>query len=324
MALQWPLRDTTSPAFALSKSINGELFTLVFSDEFNQTIRPGGYNTTTTPGRHEKWSATANLDTDAQGQTFLDPGQLQAANGTLIVTGVPGTVSGSQWLGGQLSTWNRVCFQGGYLEVRYRSPGSFGENGLWPAIWTLGNLARDTYPSAMTSGFWPWSYDDCTFPTPGELYGSRQAKSACSSGREADGLHPQQGRGAIELDLLEYIQCSHQWGSHLEAAGALRNGTCLLQSIQIAPRLPPAYRPFIGEDPTPGHPWYGGAVTRSGGDGWEARQRGQMAVLAVPCLGSAMSWQRPSSAPVPPQGATGGSRRHRHYQEEASSQEEAH
>ena len=289
MALQWPLRDTTSPAFALSKSINGELFTLVFSDEFNQTIRPGGYNTTTTPGRHEKWSATANLDTDAQGQTFLDPGQLQAANGTLIVTGVPGTVSGSQWLGGQLSTWNRVCFQGGYLEVRYRSPGSFGENGLWPAIWTLGNLARDTYPSAMTSGFWPWSYDDCTFPTPGELYGSRQAKSACSSGREADGLHPQQGRGAIELDLLEYIQCSHQWGSHLEAAGALRNGTCLLQSIQIAPRLPPAYRPFIGEDPTPGHPWYGGAVTRSGGDGWEARQHGQMAVLAVPCLGSALA-----------------------------------
>ena len=112
MALEWPLRDTTSPASALSKSIEGELFTLVFSDEFNETIRPGGYNTTTTPaGPHEKWSATANLDTDAQGQTFLDPGQLQAANGTLIVTGVPGTVSGSRWLGGQLSSWNRVCFQ---------------------------------------------------------------------------------------------------------------------------------------------------------------------------------------------------------------------
>ena len=247
MALQWPLRDTTSPSFAHSKWIGGELLTLVFSDEFNQTIRPGGYNTTTTPaGRHEKWSATANLDTDAQGQTFLDPGQLQSANGTLIVTGVPGTVSGSQWLGGQLSSWNRVCFQGGYLEVRYRSPGSFGENGLWPAIWTLGNLARDTYPSAMTSGFWPWSYDDCTFPTPGELYGSRQ------------------------------------WGPHLEAAGALRNGTCLLQSIQIAPRLPPAYRPFIGDDPSPGHPWYGGAVTRSGGDGWEAPQHARSARLACP------------------------------------------
>ena len=157
MALQWPLRDATSPGFALSKSIDGELLTLVFSDEFNETIRPGGYNTTTTrAGRHEKWSATANLDTDAKGQTFLDPRQLQAANGTLIITGMPGTLSGSRWLGGQLSSWNRVCFQGGYLEVRYRSPGRFGEDGLWPAIWTLGNLARDTYPSAMTSGFWPW------------------------------------------------------------------------------------------------------------------------------------------------------------------------
>ena len=157
MALQWPLRDATSPDFALSKSIDGELLTLVFSDEFNKTIRPGGYNTTTTrAGRHEKGSATANLDSDAKGQTFLDPRQLQAANGTLIITGVPGTLSGSRWLGGQLSSWNRVCFQGGYLEVRYRSPGRFGEDGLWPAIWTLGNLARDTYPSAMTSGFWPW------------------------------------------------------------------------------------------------------------------------------------------------------------------------
>ena len=36
------------------------------------------------------------------------------------------------------------------------------------------------------------SYDECTFPTPGELYGARQAKSACSSGREADGLRPRQ------------------------------------------------------------------------------------------------------------------------------------
>ena len=35
MALQWPLRDATSPDFALSKSIDGELLTLVFSDEFN-------------------------------------------------------------------------------------------------------------------------------------------------------------------------------------------------------------------------------------------------------------------------------------------------
>ena len=110
--MEWPLRDPTSPAFALSSSIGGELLTLVFSDEFNETIKPGGYNTTTTPaGRQEKWSATANLDTDAQGQTFLDPGQVQAANGTLIVTGQHGTVSGSQWLGGQLSSWNRVCFQ---------------------------------------------------------------------------------------------------------------------------------------------------------------------------------------------------------------------
>ena len=62
--------------------------------------------------------------------------------GAMVVTGVPGKVAGSRWIGGQLSSWNRVCFQGGYLEVRYKSPGTFGEDGLWPAIWTLGNLAR--------------------------------------------------------------------------------------------------------------------------------------------------------------------------------------
>ena len=263
--------DETSPASARSKIINGQQLTLVFSDEFNTTVPPGGYNTSNTAGKNEKWSATYASDSDAQGQTFLDPHQLQAANGTLIVTGVPGKVAGSRWIGGQLSSWNRVCFQGGYLEVRYKSPGTFGEDGLWPAIWTLGNLARDAYPSAMTSGFWPWSFDTCAFPSPAALYGSRQAHSACDAGRAADGLRAKQGRGAMELDLLEYIQCAHQGGPHLAAVGARPNSTCLLQSVQIAPRLPPAYRPFLGEDPTPAHPWYDDAVwRRRAGDGWHA------------------------------------------------------
>ena len=78
----------------------------------------------------------------------MSPANLRVEDGRLIITGERGKSAGSRFVGGQLSSWNRLCFQGGYLEAATGCPGAPGDSGLWPAVWTLGNLARDLYPRA--------------------------------------------------------------------------------------------------------------------------------------------------------------------------------
>ena len=93
-----------------------------------------------------------------------------AGNGSLNIIARKQRLGGADYLGGQLSSWNRFCYQGGYLEVSFRLPGSPGQPGIWPAIWVMGNLARDTYPASAES-VWPFTYDVCACPGPDSLYG---------------------------------------------------------------------------------------------------------------------------------------------------------
>ena len=74
---------------------------------------------------------------------------------------------GAQYLGAQLSSWNRFCYQGGYLEVSFMMPPSARKlpGGVWTAIWVMGNLARDVYPASVES-IWPFTYDACQCPGP--------------------------------------------------------------------------------------------------------------------------------------------------------------
>lgn len=41
---------------------------------------------------------------------------------------------------GMLTTWNKFCFTTGYIEVSVSLPGRVEAPGLWPGVWTLGNL----------------------------------------------------------------------------------------------------------------------------------------------------------------------------------------
>lgn len=41
-----------------------------------------------------------------------------------------------------MSTWNKFCFTGGLVETSVTLPGSTNVVGLWPAVWTMGNLGR--------------------------------------------------------------------------------------------------------------------------------------------------------------------------------------
>lgn len=46
--------------------------------------------------------------------------------------------------GGMMSTWNKFCFTGGRIEASVQLPGANNVMGLWPAVWTMGNLGALT------------------------------------------------------------------------------------------------------------------------------------------------------------------------------------
>ena len=48
-----------------------------------------------------------------------------------------------------MSTWNKFCFTGGYIETNVSLPGVNNILGLWPAVWTMGNLGRAGYGASL-------------------------------------------------------------------------------------------------------------------------------------------------------------------------------
>ncbi|KAJ8606859.1 hypothetical protein MRB53_040669 [Persea americana] len=137
-----------------------------------------------------------------------------------------------------LSSWNKFCFTGGYVEVSVQMPGTTQVSGLWPAAWLMGNLGRAGY-GATLEGAWPYSYDSCdvgTLQNQTDVNGnpassrtggdtifnrkhhtnalsflSGQRMSACTCPEDYPAVHPGpilpdgtlQGRGAPELDIFE-------------------------------------------------------------------------------------------------------------------------
>jgi hypothetical protein len=44
---------------------------------------------------------------------------------------------------------NKFCFTGGYVETSVQLPGANNVLGLWPAVWTMGNLGRAGYGATL-------------------------------------------------------------------------------------------------------------------------------------------------------------------------------
>lgn len=44
---------------------------------------------------------------------------------------------------------NKFCFTGGYVEAAVQLPGANNVVGLWPAVWTMGNLGRAGYGASL-------------------------------------------------------------------------------------------------------------------------------------------------------------------------------
>lgn len=48
-----------------------------------------------------------------------------------------------------VQTWNKFCFTGGIVETSVVLPGINNVMGLWPAVWTMGNLGRAGYGATL-------------------------------------------------------------------------------------------------------------------------------------------------------------------------------
>ncbi|PCH39742.1 glycoside hydrolase family 16 protein [Wolfiporia cocos MD-104 SS10] len=225
------LVDKDTPASAMSRKGNdGQSYTLVFSDEFEQDGR------TFWPGDDPFWEAV-NLNYWPTGDLeWYTPTQATTENGKLVLTMEEVENHNLNFRSAMLQTWNKFCFTTGYIEISLSLPGSVEAPGFWPAAWTMGNLGRAGY-GATTQGTWPYSYDSCdvgTFPNQttsggepaaavGLSYQPGQKLSACTCpGGDHPGPSVSVGRGVPEIDVLE-----------AQVAGGNRGQVS--QSMQLAP-----------------------------------------------------------------------------------------
>ncbi|KAJ1734018.1 hypothetical protein LPJ61_001288 [Coemansia biformis] len=193
--------DPDSPPGLTWTSVENKKWALVFSDEFEKDGRTFG------PGEDPTWEAVDLWYWPTRDQQWYDPHHATTAGGNLVITierneshpGLPYTSS-------MLQSWNKRCFQGGYLEVRVSLPGNGRKSGYWPAVWTLGNLGRAGY-GATTDGLWPYTYNSCdegvmlnqTNSALSTLPGQRLNACVCKGDHPSPGV----GRGAPEIDIFE-------------------------------------------------------------------------------------------------------------------------
>jgi beta-glucanase (GH16 family) len=203
----------------------GEEWDLVFSDEFNRDGR------SFYPGDDPYWEAEDYHYWGTENLNWYDPAFITTRNGSLVIRLDKYPQHDLDYTGGLMSTWNRFCFTGGYIETRLTLPGRSDVAGLWPAVWTLGNLGRAGYGGTL-EGMWPYTYDSCdrgTLPNQtlnglpkltydeGDVYkdgdfnylpGQRLSRCTCQNSasqhpgpKHDDGSFV--GRSAPEIDIIE-------------------------------------------------------------------------------------------------------------------------
>ena len=202
-AVRTSLVDPDTPRSASTrKAMDGSKWQLVFSDEFNaegRTFYDGDDQFWTAPDIH--YDATKDLE-------WYDPDAVTTKNGTLHLRMDAFLNHDLYYRSGMLQSWNKMCFTQGILEVSANLPNYGSVTGLWPGLWTMGNLGRPGY-LASTDGVWPYSYTACDAGiTPnqsspdGISYLPGQKLNACTCDGE-DHPNPGVGRGAPEIDIIE-------------------------------------------------------------------------------------------------------------------------
>ena len=88
----------------------------------------------------------------AQGTNDLewyDPSAITTKGGALVITFDAKDVHNLNYQSGMMTTWNKFCFTGGYVEAAVTLPGANNVAGMWPAIWSMGNLGRAGYGATL-------------------------------------------------------------------------------------------------------------------------------------------------------------------------------
>ncbi|OWZ14334.1 Beta-glucan synthesis-associated protein [Phytophthora megakarya] len=237
-------------------SSRGRTWSLVMSDEFNtknRSFRPGDDHMWTSLEKPDGVNGALELYSHNMTSTKCDDDdtcyfyieirdEVNVIHVYNMYTHPPGYVDAYfYYRAAMVQSWNKFCFQGGMIEIRAQLPGAVtkesgnpdlaqGPSGkvatkgfypTWPGIWMMGNLGRAIF-SASTNRMWPFSYNKCE---PAVFNPDNQRISACND-NPGYGMHPNQGRGAPEIDLLE------------------GGGLAISSSLQIAPGMPLDYRLF--------------------------------------------------------------------------------
>ncbi|KAH3688599.1 hypothetical protein WICPIJ_000409 [Wickerhamomyces pijperi] len=224
-AIRTHLVDPDTPESAHHKEAkNGELWDLVFSDEFNAVGR------TFYPNMDQFWEG-ANINYAAtKDLEWYDPDAATTSEGTLKLQMDVFNNHDLFYRSAMLQSWNKMCVTEGIIEISAKMPGSSYSSGLWPGLWMLGNLARPGY-MATTDGVWPYSYNECDAGATANqsspdglsyLPGQRLSKCTCVGEDHPNIGH---GRGAPEIDILEGAHSKGSEGSYGIAS----------QTLQIAP-----------------------------------------------------------------------------------------
>lgn len=202
-SIRTSLVDPDTPDDALYKeNKDGEKWKLVFSDEFNAEGR------TFYDGDDQFFQGVDIWYSGTQDLEWYDPDAITTANGTMILTLDAYKSHNLFYRSGMLQSWNKLCFTQGMILISAQLPNYGNKGGLWPGLWTMGNLGRPGY-RASTEGVWPYTYDSCDAGiTPnqsspdGISYLPGQRLNACTCPGD-DHPNPGTGRGAPEIDIIE-------------------------------------------------------------------------------------------------------------------------
>lgn len=214
--------DTPTSAHTYTSFADSSQWQLVFSDEFEVEGR------TFWPGDDPYWEAVNLHYWQTNDLEWYYPDQVTTRNGSLEITLSEREMNNLSFTSGLLSTWNKFCFTGGMVLASVSLPGTNDVSGLWPAVWSMGNLGRVGYGASL-EGMWPYSYDACDVGTaPNQtvngapaaavtgnpydnsplsyLPGQRLSRCTCKGESHPGPMHSDGtyvGRSAPEIDVFE-------------------------------------------------------------------------------------------------------------------------
>ncbi|KAK0547698.1 hypothetical protein OC846_003954 [Tilletia horrida] len=318
--LRWTIIDPDTPKSALHRTggLNGSVpFNLVFSDEFNSDDR------SFEPGMDPWWEAVDLWYWGTGDYERYDSRQATTSGGSLRITLEEAPIGGLNFRSGMVQSWNKLCINGpSYIEVAVQLPGFANVSGLWPSVFTLGNLGRAGY-GATLEGMWPYTYNTCDvgtlanqtttdgFPASAAMGGNTifnrkhdvqaisflpgQKLSACTCPNDDhpgpalsgdDGHTYFVGRGVPEIDVFE-----------AQVAGTGVGEMAVSQSVQVAPFN---YLYAVSNSTGP-------AFTVQNGQSWKNVYDGEVTQQSIsyvtPTLQGAVQHPAPNAASRAPAGA---------------------